>query len=98
MRALVIAALMVAGPAFADAEFRAGTTIVRLQEAPCTHPLVLALMNPAMRDKAMAGYLSIDGRMVQFCWVTDGQSVHILDEEGDGGTIPAAAFKPAPGV
>lgn len=102
MRALIVAALVAAGPALADEMvFKSGSTVVRLQDKPCASQRVQMLVKTQDADmlKNMgAGYVVFQGREIPMCWTLRGDAVLVVDEDGDAGLIPVAEFKRDAGV
>jgi hypothetical protein len=98
MRSLVIAALLAAGPAMADYVLKTESGYIRLQDAPCTHAKVLDLLRPQFHSEFRHGYLVFKGKQLAACWIFKDGEVTIIDEEGDGGSVPVDAFKKVSGA
>lgn len=100
MKALLfVAAVMAAGSAIADdAVARSGKSYVRITDAACP-PEVLGLLPPEVGDRFHAAFAVIDGKSFRACWamLSDGNVV-LQYEDGDGGMVPAADFRPAAGA
>lgn len=99
MRALafLVAALIVA-PAQADAVYSGPAGYVRLSDVPCAHGQVLALVKEDYRPKFRHGWMAYRGRQLALCWILDGDSVFVVDQDGDSGRLPVAKFKRDDGV
>ena len=99
MRSLLLAALLAAGPAMADElEFRNGKTFIRLQDKACESQRVLSILRSDVHDRFRSGYMQHEGRLIQLCWTLEGNDVIVVDEDGDGGAVPAIAFSLAKGT
>lgn len=69
---------------------------LRLFSTPCVAPAVLKQIKPELRERFRAGNETDHGRDLELCWViADPETVFIVDEDGDSGAVPMAAFKPA---
>ena len=98
MKALLIAALMAAGPAAADLVTKQGANTLRLTEHPC--PVTMAKYLPAeIIGRFLAAVAIVDGKTYMGCWTIrgDGQ-VFLRYEDGDGGLVPLTSFKDEPGI
>ena len=92
------AAVCLCASASADAVFVGGELTVRLQEKPCEPPVSL-LVKEEILPISKAGVATLQGRDIRLCWaVLRAGLVTILDEEGDGGTLPLTGFKEDPGI
>ena len=69
---------------------------LRLFATPCVAPAILKQIKPELREKFRAGNETDHGRDLELCWViADEANVFIVDEDGDSGSVPMSAFKPA---
>lgn len=101
MRKLLIAALMVAGPAMADDMLFEGRDFtVRLMEKPCADREAAAVIARFSQGESRAALVEHAGKAISACWVTfaEGEGVLVADGSGMGAKIPAMAFKRKPGV
>jgi hypothetical protein len=96
---LLIVALVAALPAAAN-EVSAfnGLDVVTITEKPCTNEAVLARLSSRLRPLVRAAAAVVDGQKYEACWMVDGDSAHLLYEDGDQGLIPLADFKNLPGA
>jgi hypothetical protein len=98
MRALIVAALLAAGPASADLVYKGDGANIRLMDTPC-NDRVKRLILAEWQDRFKAGLAIINGRALRVCWVEDSPgSLVLIDEDGDGGRLPKEAFKDEPGA
>lgn len=100
MRALIAAALLLAGSAYAGEAMVAhgpnGETVHITHDA-CTNEAVVAQIAEVAqryRDLFYAATATVDGKLFQACWIVDGEFVHVLYEDADQGMIPMSDFKP----
>lgn len=92
--AVLIAALFLALPALADTFVgTSGRDLVRLSTAVCTHAPVLSLIPEKYRSVVRDATAEIDGKTWRACWFVDGDSAHLLFEDGDQGLLPLGMFK-----
>lgn len=90
-----VAFLATALPAHADLVFKTEGAHVVLGQKACDGK-VANLLLPEWRPKFRAGFAVINGRALRLCWVEEPQGVIVvIDEDGDGGTMPKSAFKEA---
>lgn len=69
---------------------------LRLFNTPCVSTAILSMLKPEVREHFRAGNETDHGRDLELCWaVKDETNVFIVDADGDNGTLPMAAFKPA---
>jgi hypothetical protein len=88
------AASLLAAPAFADELVASnGQDSVRLSDKPCTSEQVLKQLTPRFREQMKDASAVVDGQPFRACWIVDGDSAHLLYEDGDQGLIPLADFK-----
>lgn len=88
------AAALVAAPALADELVATnGQDSVRLSDQPCSNEQVLAKVTPRFRDMLKDASAVVEGQPFRACWVVDGDSAHLLYEDGDQGLIPLSDFK-----
>ena len=71
---------------------------VRLFPEPCVHEIVLAYTVLVAPGKDFfAGNVTWQGKDYAACWAKlDEKNVVVIDEGGDAGAVPMAAFKPVP--
>ena len=92
--ALLCAAALLAAPALADELVASnGTDSVRLSDKPCSSEPVLQRLTPRFREVMREATASVGGQQYRACWITNGDSAHLLYEDGDQGIIPLADFK-----
>ena len=92
--ALLCAAALVAVPALADEMVASnGNDSVRLTDKPCSSEQVLQKVTPKVRDMMRDANATVGGQQFHACWVVDGDSAHLLYEDGDQGLIPLTDFK-----
>lgn len=98
MRALMLAALVAAGPAFADAVLKVGTNELRLSASACSHEGIRAQIRPEFVDKFKAAVAHVNGTTFQACWIAvpNEGAVYVIFEDGDQQAYPMSAFKEAP--
>lgn len=70
---------------------------IRLHSRPCVYARVLANIPAMARDQFHQGTSVMDGLVFPLCWNKTGQSIYIIDDEGDVMRAPADEFKPEPG-
>ena len=93
MKKLAIALLAVAMPAFSQQlVFKGENVTVRLLEAPCPKPVV-DLIQEQHQAKFRQAEVVFQGKGYRACWTLVNWNVIVIDETGDAGEIPAAAFK-----
>jgi hypothetical protein len=98
MRSIFCAAVLAAGSAIAGpvATFHGENVTVFAYLDECDVPklaAVLAEFGPARKAATRFG-----GREIKACYVVKDEQVLIVDEDGNGGYIPASAFKEAKSV
>ena len=92
--ALLCAAALAAAPVMADELVASsGQDSVRLSDNPCSSDQVLSKLTPKFRDLMKDASAVVDGQPFHACWIVDGDSAHLLYEDGDQGLIPLADFK-----
>jgi hypothetical protein len=92
--ALLCAAALVAAPVLADELVASnGQDSVRLSDKPCSNDEVLKQVTPNIRRMMRDANAVVQGQQFKACWVVDGESAHLLYEDGDQGLIPLADFK-----
>lgn len=94
MRALILAALVAASPAFADLEARQGSDRVRFMESACTDETVLARIEPTARKEYRAAAAHFQGQDYAACWRPSGNVMHLVYADGDQGIVPMQDLKP----
>jgi len=80
--------------------YQSSNVKVRLHETDCSVPeLALAIASNGGGRPAQAATVTFGGKDLRACWaILPDNNVLIVDEDLDGGVIPAVAFKPAPVV
>ena len=92
--ALLCAAAVAAAPAMADELVASnGQDSVRLSDQPCSSEQVLQQLTPKFREMMKDASAVVGGQPFKACWVVDGDSAHLLYEDGDQGLIPLADFR-----
>ncbi len=100
MRSIVVAAILAAGSVSSHAHYilKIDDTTVRLMDAPCEKK-VKDLLRPEFHDKFRKAVVIFKHRTLQACWITSSpDAITLIDEAGDGTTLPIAAFSKAGGV
>lgn len=91
---LCAAAALAAAPAFADELVASnGQDSVKLSDQPCSNEQVLSRLTPKFREAMKDASAVVGGQAFRACWIVDGDSAHLLYEDGDQGLIPLADFK-----
>ncbi|MES3000357.1 MAG: hypothetical protein V4787_06665 [Pseudomonadota bacterium] len=91
---LCAAALVAATPAFADELVAvSGADQIRLSDSPCSNEKVLSQLSPRARAMLRDASAVVQGQQFKACWIVDGESAHLLYEDGDQGLIPLSDFK-----
>jgi hypothetical protein len=98
MRAILLAALVAAGPASADLMFKQGDTQIRLAEEVCRSERIKFMAAAAGVETPYAGLATFGNYIVGLCWGRVEDKFVIVDEDGDGAYLPATAFKVENGV
>jgi hypothetical protein len=92
--ALLCAAALIAAPVMADELVASnGQDSVRLSDKPCSSETVLQQLTPKFREAMREANATVGGQQFHACWIVDGESAHLLYEDGDQGLIPLADFK-----
>src|SRR5689334_13297511 len=92
--ALLCAAALLAAPAFADELVASnGLDSVRLSDKPCSSEPVLQRLTPKAREMMREASAVVGGQPFRACWIVNGDSAHLLYEDGDQGLIPLTDFK-----
>lgn len=100
MKNLIAVLALVSGAAIAapvEYEIRFSKGVVRLTDKPCTEAKVASQIKPEYQAQFRAGTIVWEGVKLSLCWVIDPSDpthVFLIDETGDRGTLPIAAFKP----
>jgi hypothetical protein len=100
MKRIFLAALLTAGPAFADlvATNQRGDEL-RLMPTACTNEAVLEQIKPEHRDKFQKAQASIGGKTFAGCWVDTGEGAYLIFyADGDRSVAPVTIFTNQPGV
>lgn len=97
MRSIFVAAICAASFAVSAqvAVYQDATVQVRLEPGFCLVPSLALALKPHDSHQATVMFA---GREIPACYALVGDSVLLVDSEGDAGHIPAAAFKVVPGV
>jgi hypothetical protein len=91
---LLIVALVAALPAAADEKVATnGDDSVTITDQPCTNDSVLARLSPHYRPLVRSASAVVNGEKFEACWIRDGDSAHLLYEDGDQGLVPFTDFK-----
>jgi hypothetical protein len=86
---------LVALPARADVLITSnGQDSVRLYDTPCVNLAVLAHIHARYHDQMLRADAIVGGKPFDACWIVDGDSAHLMYEDGDQGLIPLTDFKP----
>jgi hypothetical protein len=75
-----------------------GQDSVRLTDKPCSSDQVLQRLTPKFRELMRDANAVVKGVNFAACWIVDGDSAHLLYEDGDQGLIPLSDFKPYRGA
>jgi hypothetical protein len=89
--------LMASVASAAEVEIRLSKGTVRLSHAACAEAKVVSQIKPEFQSQFRAGTIVWEGVKLALCWTidpTDATQVFLIDETGDRGTLPVAAFKP----
>lgn len=70
----------------------------RLTDKPCTLASAVAAVKPEYADKQRAGRLTTKDRIIEFCWLSDGDTVWAMDEDGVLHRGQASDFAPAKSI
>jgi hypothetical protein len=93
MRRILIAAVLVAGNAFASQTFRRGEDWVRIFESPCVSAETLMRIDEASRKHFQKAQGVVNHERFFGCWRTVGDTVYIIWEDGDEGIVPKGDLK-----
>ena len=94
MRKLLVVLLLIASPALADELIASnGADVVRLSDKPCSSEAVLSRVTPRFHQIMRDATALVAGAEYRACWVVNGESAHLLYEDGDQGIIPLSDFK-----
>lgn len=74
---------------------REGDNIVVLRSPACSNPKVLAYIPAEYKAHFHAGNAKLNGKTHALCWALNGPRVIVVFDDGDGGSLPTAAFMPA---
>ena len=91
--AILVASCSLA-PAASIVTFDSVGTSVTLHDTQCTSKKVLRHIPPEHHKVFYAGVTVFEKKRYENCWTLNGGDVFIVDEEGDMGIIPRAAFRP----
>jgi hypothetical protein len=99
MRALVLAAILVAGPAVAgDLVLRVPDLSIRLMPDVCTDEMVLAPLREDMRPRFRRAAGDLNGEQLRACWLERAGRILLTFEDGTGLSIPKGEFAEEEGV
>lgn len=100
MRALILAAAMLAAPAMAGEMVykNGGGLTVRLHESACDVPALSLSLGAESQTPARKATVISSGHAVQACWGISGDKVLIGDVLGHAGYIMVGEFRADPGV
>ncbi len=93
MRKLIVAALMVAGPAFASQTARQGEDWVRLFDSPCVSAETMMRIPVALRDQFKKVQAHFQGQIFFGCYIVRNGAAYVIYDDGDAGIIPLEEFK-----
>jgi hypothetical protein len=71
-----------------------GHDSVRLYDTPCVNLTVLAHIMPRYHAEMRKADAVVGGEAFNARWIVDGDSAHLMYEDGDQGLVPLADFKP----
>jgi hypothetical protein len=97
--AAIIALLIIVGmlwprPARADVLITSnGQDSVRLYDTPCVNLAVLAHIHARYHDQMRRADAMVGSKPFAACWIVDGDSAHLMYEDGDQGLIPLTDFQ-----
>jgi hypothetical protein len=95
MKRIFLAALLTAGPAFADLVATEGADSLRLTTEKCA----AAYISAEVRGDYRAASAVVGGQSFKACWTwLKNGAVLILYEDGAYGVLPLESFKNEPGV
>jgi len=93
MKTLIAAALALAcSSALAEPKFDNGVVSVRLHESACAVPEIELVLGTMTTTPAKSATVVFNGKTLRACWAPHGARILVMDEDGDGGAIPASAF------
>lgn len=74
-----------------------GEDTVQLFDRPCTHAgtqivMIARRIPPKLREQFRAARATVRGEEWFACWMVDGDSAHLIYEDGDQGLIPLTDF------
>jgi hypothetical protein len=97
---IMLAAVLLALPVFADGIVRQGADWVRITALPCKHEAVVRLLTKDGEDPKdyRAASAEFGGRAFAACAkpIWSSETILLRYEDGDGGFIPFDEIKPAP--
>ncbi len=92
--AAAAASVLAAAPALADELVAvSGNDQIRLSDGPCSNEKVLGQLSPRARAVLRDATAVVQGQQYKACWIVNGESAHLLYEDGDQGLIPLSDFK-----
>jgi hypothetical protein len=95
MKKLLLAALLVAAPAMADLVASSGANELRLLNADCTNPAILAELKPEFHPLFKKAQATIGGKVIPACWIDTMEGAYFVKFEGGAGLYPIEAFSEA---
>lgn len=70
-----------------------GKVLIRIEDIPC-HKNILELIPEEYKARFHGGSVSLPDKHLMLCWaIQSDDMVFIVDEAGDAGSIPIAAFE-----
>jgi hypothetical protein len=96
--ALSLILLFAAAPLAAELAIKKPGLDLRLQDAPCTDPKVLAHLPEQWKTKFRRASLTLDGSRLGACWIDEGEGVALVIEDGSGGRLPKSTFRGRPSI
>lgn len=70
-----------------------GKVQIRIEDVPC-HKNILALIPEEYKARFHGGSVSLPDKHLLLCWaVQDGETIFVVDEAGDAGSIPISQFE-----
>ena len=93
---LAVVLLLISGNVNSEnAIARSGGDEMVITDEPCVNAKILAYVPEQYRKEMLAGSAKLGGVRYPMCWTlrVDGMVIAVY-EDGEGGMVPAAAFKP----
>lgn len=93
MRSLILAAALLAAPAYADLLASNGRDWLRLTQAARTNQTILPMIREEHRASFKAGRAEAMGKAYQACWVDTMEGAYVVFfDDGEIVALPVAAF------